>query len=143
MFIPFKYEGCGRGGVKSEGEKRRKKLRWSVCRVYCTTTTTEDGTKLIRKDEEEDAGWVGARAGATGMWVDLIWTTGKSPQGYYFSLLVYYNQHFISADYEELLAIHNFEGDPTPRPPSPVPPSPPTNPVNIVRVVVHLYVYRV
>lgn len=29
----------------------------------------------------------------------------KSPQGYYFPLLVYYDQHFISADYEELFAI--------------------------------------
>lgn len=38
-------------------------------------------------------------------WRDLIWTPRKSPQGYYFPLLVYYNQHFISADYEELFAI--------------------------------------
>lgn len=36
---------------------------------------------------------------------DLIWTPRKSPQGYYFPLLVYYDQHFISADYEELFTV--------------------------------------
>lgn len=47
---------------------------------------------------------------------DLIWTPRKSPQGYYFPLLVYYNQHFISADYEELLTI---TGRASPGPPPP------------------------
>lgn len=64
----------------------------SVKFLYGETNSEDDRARLAAEDE-----W---RAGR-----DLIWTPRKSPQGYYFPLLVYYNQHFISADYEELFNI--------------------------------------